>query len=345
MRRRGGLALLLCVLLTFSGCGNNAKEIPSATGEIFAMDTYMTVTCYGERCQEAADAALAEIERLDALLSVGIETSEIAAVNRDGRGNISPETAEMIGAALALSRQTGGAFDITIYPLMAAWGFTTGDYGVPDPETVSALLERVDCGEIVLAADFVALGEGQGIDLGGIAKGFCSDRLMELFAAYDLTAGLVSLGGNVQCFGTKPDGSPWRVGIQDPDDPDNPAALLGRLEVADGAVITSGDYERYFVDEATGMRCHHILDPATGYPADGGLRSVTVVCADGMPADGLSTACFVMGTDGAIDYWRQYGQSEGFDLILMDEAGTVYVTEPIAGAFVSDRPVTVVTRD
>ena len=165
---------------------------------------------------------------------------------------------------------------------------------------------------------------------------------MEIFKEYNLVSGVVSLGGNVQCYGTKTDGSLWRCGIQNPQDPDGDS-YLGVLSLADKAVITSGAYERYFVDEATGKTYHHILDPKTGYPANNGLRSVSVVSANGMLADGLSTACYVMGLERSIDYWRTYGSE--FDLILMDEAGEVYVTEPIAEQFSSDFTVHVISQE
>ena len=319
-----------------SGCG---AELPSASADLFAMDTYMTVTTYGERCEDALDAAVAEIERLDALLSVGNADSEISCINVDGSGALSADTQSMVERALDIWRTTGGAFDITVYPIMQAWGFTTGDYKVPSESELQDLFQTTGSNKLVLNGSDLMLGEGQGIDLGGIVKGYTSDRLMEIFKAYDLTAGVVSLGGNVQCYGTKPDGSLWQCGIRDPNAPDDPNALLGVVSVADKAVITSGAYERNFTDE-NGQVYHHIIDPATGTPADSGLSSITVVSADGTLADGLSTACYVMGLDKSIEYWRSYG--EKFDLILMTDENEVYVTAPIEDSFTSDYTVHIV---
>lgn len=351
MRLRLGAAAL-CMALLLTGCGAAAQEsspdtgtkaeVPSASADIFAMDTYMTVTCYGERCEEAVEAAENEIRRLDDLLSVGNEDSEISRINRDGTGTVSEDTAEMVAEALSLCNTTGGAFDITVYPLMELWGFTTGNFAVPDAAALADALADSGSDKVTLDGGTVTLSEGQGIDLGGIAKGFTSARLMEIFREYDLVSGVVSLGGNVQCYGTKTDGSLWRCGIQDPQDPDGDS-YLGVLSLADKAVITSGAYERYFVDEATGETYHHILDPRTGYPANNGLLSVSVVSANGMLADGLSTGCYVMGLERSIDYWRTYGSE--FDLILMDEAGEVYVTEPIAEQFSSDFTVHVISQE
>lgn len=235
------LAAIYLGAALLSGCGT---EPPSASADVFAMDTYMTISTYGDRCEEALETAVTEIERLDALLSVGNADSEISRINADGSGTLSADTQIMVEQALEIWRTTGGAFDITVYPIMQAWGFTTGDYKVPSKSELQALLETARSEKLTLDGSELTLGSGQGIDLGGIAKGYTSDRLMEIFKAYDLKAGVVSLGGNVQCCGTKPDGSLWRCGIRDPNAPDDPNALLGVVSVADRAVITSGAYER-----------------------------------------------------------------------------------------------------
>ena len=161
------------------------------------------------------------------------------------------------------------------------------------------------------------------VDLGGIAKGFTSDRVMELFSADGVTSGIISLGGNVQTLGTKPDGSLWRVGIQDPDDS---SGIIATIEVADKAVITSGGYQRYF--EQDGTTYHHIIDPRTGMPADSGLTSVTIVSDDGTLADGLSTSLFIMGKEAALDYWRAH--RDNFDVILVASDGSITISEGLA---------------
>ena len=185
--------------------------VPSASGDLFAMDTYMTVTCYGERCEEALEASLKEIERLDALWSVGQSDSEISRIRQEGGGDLDPDTAAIVREALDVSEMTGGAFDITVAPLMELWGFTTGEYRVPDETEIAAALKAVGSDKLVLeeAGDQVhlTLAPGQAIDLGGIAKGYTSARIMDIYREHGLTSGLVSLGGNVQCLGAKPDGS------------------------------------------------------------------------------------------------------------------------------------------
>lgn len=330
-------SLLLCLLL-LAGCGRKAEE-ESATLELFAMDTYMTLSCSGPGAEEALAEAKAELLRLDALLSTGSENSEIARINRDGNGCLSPESLAMVQQALTLWEDTDGAFDITIYPLMELWGFTGDSPARPTEEEREALLPLCSSSLLTLEESRLTLTEGQGIDLGGIAKGYASTRLMGLFRSRGITSAVVSLGGNVQALGSKPDGSPWRCGIRDPFHPENPDSFLGIVSIRDQAVITSGAYERNFTDEADGETYHHILDPKTGMPAESGLISVTVVSSDGCLADGLSTACYVMGAERSLAYWQQH--SDRFDLILMDETGQVTITAGLEDCFESCYPLTV----
>ena len=321
---------------------DDSGDMPVSVGELFAMDTYMKITCYGEHAEEAVTAAAQEIRRLDALLSVGNPDSEVNAINEHGSGSVSEETMTMLKQALEAYETTGGAFDITIYPLMVEWGFTSGDFRVPDQTSIDALLKLVDSSELVLDEEkaTLTLGEGQGIDLGGIAKGFTSDRLMELFEEYDVVAAVISLGGNVQCYRTKPDGSLWRCGIIDPNYPDDESNLMCVVELDGQAAITSGAYERNFTDPDTGVLYHHILDPSTGYSANSGLTSVTVISEKGILADTLSTALYVMGLDAALEYWQEYG--DDFDLVLMTEDDRVYVTGGMKDRITSDYPIVVV---
>lgn len=341
------MLLIGCMLL--AGCGTAEQTATTETGsaasstqqttqtaqsdepvtqEVFAMDTYMTVTAYGEHAQQGVEKAVEEIERLDALLSIGKETSEIAKLNETGSAVLSDDTAALVDEALELYQSTDGAYDITVLPLMELWGFTTQNYKMPTQQELSDTLKLVGADKLNWDTDSktLTLGEGQSIDLGGIAKGYTSGRIMEIFAENGVTSGMVSLGGNVQLLGTKTDGSNWKVGIQDPN---NSEEMLGVLETANRAVITSGGYERYF--EQDGKTYHHILDPKDGQPAESGLISVTIVSENGTLADGLSTSLFVMGKEKALDYWRSH--ADEFDAILMEADGTVTVTDGIADSF------------
>lgn len=312
----------------------------SVSQDVFAMDTYMTVTAFGSHAEEAVDQAVAEINRLDTLLSTGSADSEVSKINQGLETNLSEDTTYLLSRSLELYDSTDHVFNIAVYPLMEAWGFTSGNYRVPDQSTLDDLLTYTDVSKInfnqkAASVDFDM--EGMKVDLGGIAKGYTSTRIMDIYKACGVTSGLVNLGGNVQVLGAKTDGSAWRIGIQDPQDSES---YLGALSIVDKAVITSGGYERYF--EQDGKTYHHIIDPATGYPAENGLISVTIVSADGTLADGLSTSLFIMGKDKAIDYWQAH--SDEFDMILMDDARSMYVSEGIADGFVSDLDYEIVTK-
>lgn len=350
---------ILCLLIAavVCGCGvqdNTAKKVETTeevqadpaedepyTEEIFAMDTYMTVTAYGSHGQEAVEEAVEEIRRLDALLSTGDASSEIAQLNETGKGTLSEDSAYLYERSIELFESTGGRFDIAIYPVMEEWGFPSGEYQVPQEERLKELLGLVDASEISYDKETkeISFGkDGMAIDFGGIAKGYTSGRIMDIFRECGVTSGMVSLGGNVQVYGAKPDGSDWRVAVQSPEDQ---SEYIGVLNAQDMAVITSGGYERYF--EEDGVTYHHIIDPSTGYPADSGLTSVTIVCKDGTLADGLSTSLFLMGKDEALEYWRDH--SDEFDTILLTEDGTLYVTEGIAENFSTDWNMNVVTQE
>ena len=318
----------------------NASDDAEAVRDVFAMDTYMTVKAYGFNGDAAVDAAVDEINRLDALLSTGKKDSEIGQINANNGGQLSEDGAVLMERSLELYKSTNGAFDVAIYPVMKAWGFIDGNYQVPDTDALKATLELVDPSLIDYDKETSTVSfkkDGVQIDLGGIAKGYTSSRIMDIYKEKGVTSGLVNLGGNAQVFGTKPDGSLWRVAVQSPDSEDE---YLGVLETKDKAIITSGGYERYF--EKDGVTYHHIIDPSTGYPADNGLISVTIVSADGTLADGLSTSLFVMGKDKAIDYWRAH--SDEFDMILLTDDEKLYVSAGIKDSFTSDREFEIVEK-
>lgn len=343
-KKAGVFLVCFLILGILAGCAKeqeqiekvSVKEIPTEEREIFAMDTYMTMTASGKKAKEALDAAEAEIKRLDELLSVGSPDSEVSVVNENGTEILSKDTAYLLERSLELYKSTEGAFDITVYPLMEEWGFTTGIYQVPKKSRIEELRKKTDASliEYDKAKELLSLPEGVKIDFGGIAKGYASSRVMEIFEEYDIVSGMVSLGGNVHLYKKKTDGSLFKVAVEDPK---GTSDYIGILEAEDKAVITSGGYERYF--EQDGEKWHHILDPKTGYPADTGITSVTIISSDGTLADGLSTALFVMGKDRALEYWRE--NKEDFDVILVEEDGSITITQGIKDTFSSDQKFTV----
>ena len=318
----------ITAMTVLSSCANKENAVKGqpdqSTQEIFAMDTYMSLTAYGSNSEEAVNKAVQEINRLDEMFSVGNEDSDVTKLNENGSGEVSEETAFIMNRAMQVSEKTNGAFDITVYPLMELWGFTTKNYRVPESSEIAEALKGVSYTNVSVNGQQVALTGGSSIDLGGIAKGYTSSRVIQIMKDCGIEHAIVNLGGNVQVLGTKTDGSDWRVAIQNPASENS---YLGILSTADKAVITSGGYERYF--EQDGETYHHIIDPATGYPADSGLTSVTVVAdsadGNGTMCDALSTALFVMGEEKALDFWRS-GQYD-FQLVLVTEDGRVVVTE------------------
>ena len=305
------------------------------TRQLFAMDTVMSFTAYGKNSEQAVDAAVKEVQRLDELLSTGNPDSEVSAINTKGSGTLSDDTKTILTEAMEIYRETDGLFDVTIYPLMQLWGFPTQEYHVPTESELKEALAKVDASQIVIEGDQVTLGTGQQMDLGGIAKGYTSARIMEIYREYGITSGMVSLGGNVQTLGTRPDGKDWNIGIQNPDG--QQGSLLAALPVENKAVITSGGYERYF--EEDGNTYIHILNPKTGYPADSGLVSVSIISENGMLADALSTSLYLMGEEKAAEYWRTH--ADAFDMILEDKDGTLYVTEGLSQEIQTDNTMIV----
>ena len=339
MKRFSILIAALCLCLT--GCG---KQTTEATAQIFAMDTVMEVAAYCSKAEEAVQETKGRIKALENQLSRTKADSDVSRVNHNGTTPTTGLTYGMralLPAALEYRDATNGAFDITIAPVMDAWGFTGDSFRVPEQSELDTLLKKVNSDAIQMLgspSDSVTLGEGQAIDLGGIAKGYTSDCVEAVFYDHEIENGKISLGGNVFVLGTKPDGSDWRVGIKDPR---NESGLAAILSLRDAYAITSGGYERYF--EENGKTYHHIIDPATGYPADSGLLSVTVVAdangpdqewvqpGNGTMCDAFSTALFVMGEEQALDFWRNGGYD--FDLVLVTEDGRVVITAGLADRF------------
>ncbi len=327
-RIASALVVLAAMVLIFIGIQKQefAKE-KLYTQDLFAMNTYFTLKAYGSGGPEALSQCTARVQELEKKLSVTDEDSDIRKINQGQSHSVDKDTLYLIQEALKLCEETEGALDITLYPVLREWGFTTNGYQVPQAKKIAELLEKVDYQkvELLFPDGLICLEEGMELELGAVAKGYTGDCLMEILRQQGITSAMVDLGGNVQVLGHKPDGSQWKVAVRNPFDR---ASELGVLEINDKAVITSGSYERYFEEE--GQRYWHILDPADGYPADSGLVSVTVVGEKGIRCDGLSTALFVMGREKAEAFWRQ---AEDFEMILVTEEGQLYITEGLQDCF------------
>ena len=307
-------ALLAFIFL----CCFSAQAAENRT--FFAMDTVMTLQApsAGEALLDRCEARVADLEEK---LSVTEEGSWIARLNAGEAVNADDEVRALIAFALQMGVETDGALDITLYPVVRAWGFTTGEYRVPSEEEISALLSHVDYRAVSVSEAEIRLPEGVMIDLGSIAKGYASDMLAELLRENGVESALMDLGGNVYCVGRKENGKPWRIGIQSPDG----EGYIVALSVSDCAVVTSGAYERYF--EAEGVRYGHIFDPLTGRPVSGDLLSVTVIGENGARCDALSTALFVMGSEKACAWLEAHDDVEA---LLLNAEGLM-ITEGLRG--------------
>ncbi len=282
------LLLLLCLLPLRA----RAAARRSAVG--YALNTVITLTAYTDD-PSLLDQALLDCARYESLLSRTAEGSDIWRINHAGGKpvQVSPETAEVISAALEVSRLSGGAFDITVAPASLLWDFTSGAAVLPDAAALAEAAAKIDYRRVVLENNTVTLPDGMMLDLGGIAKGWIADRIRQSLKDQGVTSAILSFGGNIVTIGTKPDGSLWRIGIQDIDTPYGQPMLT--TEQGECSVVTSGIYERGF--DLDGVRYHHLLDPATGWPVQNQLASVSIVCGPSVLGDALSTAAFILGPD------------------------------------------------
>lgn len=334
-----GLTAILLFVLTACSTETEQESLQSSSTSssdtevqksLFAMDTYMTFKAYGENADGALENIMMLITDLEDMLSVTNADSAISKVNAgNGTATEIPDTVvELVEEAQKISSQTEGAFDISVYPVLKTWGFTTGNYQVPTEEKLNMLLQYVDYTQIVLDTEnnTITLPENMQIDFGGIAKGYAGQKAAESLKAQGIESALLNMGGNIQTIGSKPDGSDWTVAIQDPQDTNQ---YVGYVQVSDKAVVTSGGYERYFEDK-DGHLWWHIMNPKTGYPAESGLLSVSIIGDDGMLCDVLSTALFVMGLDKASTYWKTYG---GFEAVFVTDDSEVYITEGLKDNF------------
>ena len=323
------LCLCLVTLLPLAGCG----ETKMAQRQVFAMDTIMTLTAYGRNAERGLTAAQGVIQSMNDMLDPDIETSTTYAINHANGGNvsISGQVATMLSTAYDIYKKSGGALDLTIYPVIQRWGFDSGRYYVPTDEELWLDLSRKAFDQMTLTSFpssgsyAVAFPAGTALSFGAVAKGCAAENAIRAMRNVGVTSGIVSLGGNVQTLGRKPDGSLWNVAVQDPN---NTSSYVGVLSVGEIAVVTSGTYQRFFIQN--GKTYHHLINPENGRPINNTLKSVTIVTEDGTQADCLSTAMFVLGQSKALNYWRQYG---GFDMVLINNDNEIICTKGLIEKF------------
>lgn len=325
------MAMILCLVMMFSlSACSEAKE---SQRQVFAMDTVMSLIAYGPKAESGLSAAESVILSMDAMLDPDLETSTTYAINNANGANvsISGQVAKMLSTADIVYKQTNGALDLSIFPVIERWGFHNSRYYVPTEEELASDLS-MRCFDGMVLTSFPSSGSyavsfpaGAKLSFAAVGKGNAAENAIIAMRNVGVTSGLISMGGNVQTLGLKPDGSNWNIAIQDPN---NPSTYLGVISTGETAVVTSGGYQRYFTQN--GKIYHHLINPENGNPINNTLSSVTIICNDGTMADCLSTGMFILGESKALNYWRTYG---GFEMILINKDKHITCTKGLIEKF------------
>ncbi|MEW6674731.1 MAG: FAD:protein FMN transferase [Nitrospirota bacterium] len=295
------------------------------------MDTLVTISVVSnskDGAEKAIDAAFSEIEKLEKLLNFFSPDSEVSLINRNAgisEVKVSPDTLNILDKALSVSEKTDGAFDVTIGPVITLYDFHRKIK--PEEGRIKKNLPLVNYKELIInrnKSTAFLKKRGMLIDLGGISKGYATDRAVEVLKKTGINSGLVSVAGDIKAFGLKPDGKPWNIGIRNPRAKGEEDDIMATIELKDMAISTSGDYERYF--KLNGKRYHHLLNPKTGCPAKG-FQSVSIITKEGVFTDAFSTGIFILGPEKGIKVL----EAMGFDGIIVDSNGKIYTTPGIKG--------------
>ena len=330
-------AFLVVVALIVAFAARKRSDSDRHVDHRFMMGTIVSVTVLTPDAlagRAAIDAAFDEIARVEALTSRYLQESEISRLNARTDGfagaRVSRDVAEIVSRSLAVAEASSGAFDITVAPLVDLWTFPEGDYALPDESYIRAALRTVNwrAVQVDVVESTLTVLPGTELDLAGVAKGYAVDRAVAVLEAMGVETAVVDAGGDVGFVGAPPDANAWRVGIKHP----RADGLMGVVLVDGGSVATSGDYQNYFLMD--GVRYHHILDPATGYPSRG-IMSVTVATERAVDADALATAVFVLGPDEGLALIER---TPGAAAVVVtgdgDSPGRVLVSSGLAGRFV-----------
>lgn len=324
------LLLAFCFLFFTSSACTPQKDKVYRKSRIL-MDTLITISAVsdsGNKAETAIDKAFAEIEKIDNLVNFFSDKSEISGINKNAGKKavkVSPETLEVIEKAIYASEKTNGAFDVTIGPEIALWDFHKKIK--PEDMAIKQRLQLVDYKALTLYKNPPSAylkKKGMLIDPGGVAKGYAADRAVEVMKKNGIKSGLVAIAGDIKAFGLRPDSKPWKIGIRNPRQKNKDDEIMATVDLSDMAISTSGDYERYFIVE--GRRYHHILNPKTGYPADG-CRSVSVIAREGAVTDPFSTGIFILGAEKGLKLLEEMG----IDGIIVDKDGKIHTTSGLRG--------------
>ncbi len=295
------------------------------------MGTEVHQCVHGIHAHRVAEKAVGEIKRLESLWSPFLEGSEVVALSHSAGLRavpLSPETVCVLLFAIEMNALCAGAFDVSLGPVIRLWREAGRRGSPPAPGAIAAALGLKGSAEVEVssAGGGYLPRKGQGIDLGGIGKGFAADRVREIYLDAGIRSAFVNLGGNVFVVGRKPDGRRWNVGIRDPRGGRD--ECVGYAQAEDCSAVTSGAYERFF--ECAGIRYHHIIDPATGRPSESDVAGVTVFAQSSMAADALSTAAFVLGVEKGMELIES---REGARAVFIDAQGRIRLTRGLEKDF------------
>ena len=313
-----GAALLMAGLLLFFLTGDDLYEVTT-----FSMGTYVQQRVYGSNREEGAYLAAQAVAELDDLISWRNGEGDVAAIN-EAAGNefvaLDERTEQVLRSALDVCEASGGSLDITIAPISRLWNFDDNPH-LPSDDMIQQFRTKVDYSALSLLGDGTAAlrFHETAIDLGAVGKGAGCDAAIAAYRQAGVSRAVVAVGGSIGVYGRKPFGEPWKIAVRDP----LGDGSLGTLSLTEGFLSTSGSYEKYFTEN--GKTYHHLLDPATGYPAESELLSVTVKSNEGVLSDGLSTACFVLGLEKSLPLLKEFDA----EAVFVTEHREIYVTAGI----------------
>ncbi|UCG77461.1 MAG: FAD:protein FMN transferase [Nitrospirota bacterium] len=335
IRYRPFLATVMIIAL-ISGCSLGGERI--YTDSRIAMDTIVTISVVSDSSKEASvsiNKVFGEITKLSELANFYSEKSELTAVNLSAGKKpvkVSPELFEIIRLSLDIAGRTGGAFDPTMGAVTALWDFH--DEVLPDDTKLNEKAKLVSYKSVVLndkKGTVFLKKEGMKIDLGGIAKGYAADIAIDLLKGDGIESALVSVAGDIRAYGSKPDGSPWMIGIRDPRPASPTENILAALPLQEMAISTSGDYQRFFIREGT--RYHHLLSPKNGRPVKG-TQSVSIISDKAVITDSMATAVFIMGPEKGL----KFADKMGYLAVIVDDNGRIYISEGLRDVIEIKRP-------
>ncbi|WP_026478035.1 FAD:protein FMN transferase [Alkaliphilus transvaalensis] len=291
---------LILITMVFNLTACQEKVLQQVDGEAFVLGTYGQIRVFApsqSKGNKAIEKAFQRIRDIENTMSTSIENSDVYNINQNaGQAavKVSDDTLYVIEKGIEYKNITKGNFNITLGSLIELWGIGKDWQRIPAQEEIIEAQKHIDINQLEVEGNNVKINDPNMLmDLGGIAKGYAVDEAVKVLKANGIESGFVNLGGDIFVFGEKPDQSPWYIGIQKPEL--NSSSVMARIAMSNESIVSSGDYERYFIEED--VRYHHIIDPATGYPSDSGVISVTILSDKAIDGDVLSTAVFILGLE------------------------------------------------